>query len=229
VTLRRVAFLAACVAVPLGIASDVLYFAATGFRVDPAAMVELDVLAADPTLLRWAAFTDFCSFYLPLVPVAVYLHERFSERDALLPLYTVAALAFAVVGGGAALVLGVVAPALAAASAAAGAPALPAYAIVARALEDAVFVAIWQVLGMIALGIFFIGVGRQLRPEHRSLGTLTILLGGLAFIVFVARIAGLDPVAIAAILVLLPLMTLWFGWLAFSALRAERPDLALAT
>jgi hypothetical protein len=113
-------------------------------------------------------------------------------------------------------------------NAAAGAPALPAYAIVAQALEDAVFVAIWQVLGMIALGIFFIGVGRQLRPEHRSLGTLTILLGGLAFIVFLARVAGLEPVAVMAILVLLPLMTLWFGWLAFSALRAERPDLALA-
>jgi hypothetical protein len=222
VTLRRVAFLAACVAVPLGIASDLLYFAATGFRLDPEAMVKLDVLAADPTLLRWAAFTDFGSFYLPLVPVAVYLHERFSGRDALLPLYTVAAVAFAVVGGGGAVVLGVVAPALAVASATAGAAALPAYAIVARALEDAVFVAIWQTLGAVALCVFFIGVGRLLRPEHRSLGTFTTVTGGLAFVVFLARVAGLEPVAILAILVWLPLITLWFGWLAFSVLRADR-------
>ena len=125
------------------------------------------------------------------------------------------------------LVLGVVGPALAAASAAAGAAALPAYTILARAPEDAVSVAISQVLGTIELGVFFIGVGSLLRPEHRSLGTLTILLGSLAFIVFLGRVAGPEAIAIVAILLLLPLMTLWFGWVAFSGLRAES-DLTLA-
>jgi len=227
VTLRRAALWAAAIAVPIGIASDVLYLAAAHFPVDPAALNRFDVLAADPALLRWAAFTDFCAFYAPLVPVALYLRRRFDRRDALLDLYTVAALAFAVVGGSAALVLGAVGPALAAAAAAGGPGAVPAYSIVARALEDAIYVAIWQTFGAIALGIFYVGVGRLLRCEQRWLGTLTIFIGADAFVVAVARIAGLEPVAIVTIAIWLPLMTLWSGWLAFSVLREGRPDLAL--
>lgn len=227
-TLRRVAFWAACVAVPLGLVSDALYFAAGGFRLDPAAMVKPDVLAADPSLLRWAAFTDFTSFYVPLVPVALYLRERFASRDALVDLWAVAALAFAVVGGAAALTLGVVGPALATANAAAAPAAAAAYAVAARALEDTVFVAIWQTFGAIALGVFFIGAGGLLRAEHRSLGALTMAIGADAFLVAGARVTGLEPVAIVTIVVWLPLMTIWFGWLALAALREGPSDLALA-
>ncbi|HSW94616.1 MAG TPA: hypothetical protein VLI88_00500 [Patescibacteria group bacterium] len=227
-TLRRVAFWAACLAVPLGLVSDALYVAAEGFRPDPAAMVRLDVLAADPALLRWAAFTDFASFYVPLVPVALYLRGRFASRDPLVDLYAVAAIAFAVVGGAAALALGAVGPALAAANATAGPAAAPAYAVAARALEDTVFVAIWQTCGASALGIFFVGISRLIRPEHRSLGTLTLVIGGDAFLVAAARVTGLEPVAIVTVVVWLPLMTIWFGWLALAALREGRPELARA-
>lgn len=223
-TLRRVAFWAACVAVPLGIVSDLLYAAAEHFPLDPAALVRLDVLAADPTLLRWAAFTDFCSFYLPLVPIALYLRARFAGRDALLDLYTVGALGFATIGGCAALVLGVVGPTLAAAGPSAG----PATVIVARALEDAVLVAIWQIFGAIALGTFYLGLGRLLRPDHRRLGSFTMLLGVDAVLVAVARIVGLEPLVIVTVAIWLPLMTVWTAWLAASELRGDRPDLAFA-
>jgi len=217
-TLRRVAFWAACIGVPIGLVSDGLYFAAAHFPLDPAAMIRLDVLAADPTLLRWAAVTDFAGFYVPLVPVALYLRSGFAGRDALLDLYTVAGLAFAVVGGVAALVLGAVGPGLAAAG----------DAVVARALADTVFVAIWQTFGAVAFGVFAIGIGRLLRPSHRSLGTLTIFMGADALLVAIARVAGLEPVAIVTIVIWLPLLSVWSAWLAASALREDLPDLALA-
>jgi len=217
-TLRRVAFWAACIGVPIGLVSDGLYFAAAHFPLDPAAMIRLDVLAADPTLLRWAAVTDFAGFYVPLVPVALYLRSWFAGRDALLDLYTVAGLAFAVVGGAAALVLGAVGPGLAAAG----------DAVAARALAATVFVAIWQTFGAVAFGVFAIGIGRLLRPGHRSLGTLTIFMGADALLVAIARVAGLEPVAIVTIVIWLPLLSVWSAWLAASALREDLPDLALA-
>ena len=226
-TLQRAAFWAAAIAVPLGIASDVLYAAAAHFPIDPAAINRFDVLAADPALLRWAAFTDFCAFYAPLVPVALYLRRRLDGRDPLLDVYTIAALAFAVIGGTAALVLGAVGPALAIGAATAGPVAAATYSVVAKTLEDAVYVAIWQTFGAIALGIFYIGVGRLLRRERRWLGALTIFIGADALVVAVARVAGLEPVAIVTIAVWLPLLTFWSGWLAFSVLREGRPDLAL--
>jgi len=217
-TLRRVAFWAACIGVPIGLVSDGLYFAAAHFPLDPAAMIRLDVLAADQTLLRWAAVTDFAGFYVPLVPVALYLRSRFAARDALLDLYTVAGLASAVVGGAAALVLGAVGPGLAGAD----------DAVAARALADTVFVAIWQTFGAVAFGVFAIGIGRLLRPSHRSLGTLTIFMGADALLVAIARVAGLEPVAIVTIVIWLPLLSVWSAWLAASALREDLPDLALA-
>ncbi|MDQ6857820.1 MAG: hypothetical protein M3Z65_02370 [Chloroflexota bacterium] len=227
-TLRRVAFWAACIAAPLGVVSDLLYAAAAGFHVDPAALLRLDVLAADPVLLRWAAFTDFASFYLLLAPIALYLRERFHGRDPLGDLYTVAALAYVVVGGAAALVLGAVGPALAIASAAAGPGAGPAYRIAAAALEDAVFLAVWQTFDAIMFGIFAIGVGRLLRDELRSFGTLTIVMGTASLLVALARVAGLEAVAIVTLIGWLPAMTIWFGWLAVSIRREDRPELAPA-
>lgn len=135
---------------------------------------------------------------------------------------------FAAVGGAAALVLDTVGSALAAASAAAGPAAGPQYRVAATALEDAIVVAIWQTFGAVAFGVFALGIGRLLRAEQRWLGRLTLFIGGDALAVALARIAGLEAVAIVTIVVWLPLLTVWSGWLALAALREDRSERTLA-
>ena len=221
--LRQVALWAALFAVPLGLLSDALYSASIGFRSDFVSLTKLDVLAADPALLRWATFTDVWGYYLPLAPIALYLRRRFDGRSGLLDLYTAAALAAVVIGSAGALVLGAVGPALASGYATATASERPAYKIAAAALEDAVFVAIWQTFDALVLGFFYVGIGQLLRRERRWLGTFSMFIGIDAILAAVFRVIGLEPLAIAAIVVWLPLMTVWFLWLALVTLRFPEP------
>jgi hypothetical protein len=113
--LRRTGIAALVVSISLGMASSVVFLAAFQFRFDrffePTLILALGATPAE--LLRWAAVLDLFGYYLATAVLAYVLWRRLRPRNPrIADLSTMAAVGYALAGGGGAAVLTMVAPML---------------------------------------------------------------------------------------------------------------------
>lgn len=183
---------------------------------------------SDPTILlnysshyeagKWSMLLDMLGYYLLLLPVIFYLHERLMAKTPWADVFTFCGLAYVLVGAIGAAILASVWP-----------QQMQRYlvadpagrAVLQSGLENVswiVYGGMWNILEVLLCGVWWLGLGFVLKKDFRALGIVTILLGGATLADGAGNMAGLKSVAETGLnlyLVLAIVWPAWIGWLIY--------------
>jgi hypothetical protein len=214
---QRFAAVTAIVSFFTAVASDVLQGIPVNFNsefpINPVIFLSVGVDGAN--LLRWGLILDMLGYYLPLLPIALFIQHWFRVKNPIWArFYTTCALGYILIGATGAVTLAVV-----------QSPLINAYAQASteqRALLETTFGAIWNIvyggmwniLGELLVGIWFFGIGLLLRSERRVFGIVTMIVGVSALVDSFGNIVGIESLALVGLsiyIILAPIWALWFG------------------
>ncbi len=216
---QRFAALAAIISFPLAVVSLVISSMATDFNMEASTNLAfwlswLSVGADGARLLRWGMILDMLSYYLPLLPVALFLWRWLGSRDPNWVLfYTSCGLGYILIGSIGAAILAAVHPPLINAYAQASVEQRPVLETVFSAIGNMVFGGMWGILDTLLVGIWFLGIGLLLRGERRLFSIFSIILGILALLGWLGVILGIEAIALLGVIygLLAPVWALWLG------------------
>ncbi|MDX1616804.1 MAG: DUF4386 family protein [Candidatus Promineifilaceae bacterium] len=210
---KRIAAISAIISAPLAVAGLVIVTLAVDFDFelmsDQSNLITLGARSAG--FFHWGEFLSIFGYYLLLIPVALYLWHWLRPHDPnLVNLYTVCGLGFIFIGVPGAIMRTNVLPEMMRAYAeASGAQ---------REVLEAVFKVLTEMaftggIGIILLGIWWLGIGLVLRSERRLLGIVTTVLGIAALGVSVGTIFHIEPLIMleGIVFLLSPFWALWLG------------------
>src|SRR6185503_5685067 len=207
---------------PLALGSIVLSGMAQDFNMEastnPALL--LSVGADGASLSRWGMILDMLGYYLPLLPVALFLWRWLGPRDPDWVLfYTSCGLGYILIGAIGAVILAAVHPPLISAYAQAPVEQRPALETVFSALWNMVYGGMWNILGELLAGIWFVGVGLLLRGERRIFSIVTMILGISALLDSLGMILNFEGLALLGLSIYVVLAPIWTLWLGIDLLR----------
>ena len=219
---QRFAALAAIISFPLALGSIVLSGMALDFNMEastnPALL--LSVGADGASLSRWGMILDMLGYYLPLLPVALFLWRWLGPRDPDWVLfYTSCGLGYILIGAIGAVILAAVHPPLISAYAQASVEQRPALETVFSAVWNMVYGGMWNILGELLAGIWFVGVGLLLRGERRIFSIVTMILGISALLDSLGMILNFEGLALLGLSIYVVLAPIWTLWLGIDLLR----------
>ncbi len=219
---QRFAALAAIISFPLTLGSIVLSGMALDFNMEastnPALL--LSVGADGASLSRWGMILDMLGYYLPLLPVALFLWRWLGPRDPDWVLfYTSCGLGYILIGAIGAVILAAVHPPLISAYAQASVEQRPALETVFSAVWNMVYGGMWNILGELLAGIWFVGVGLLLRGERRIFSIVTMILGISALLDSLGMILNFEGLALLGLSIFVVLAPVWALWLGIDLLR----------
>jgi uncharacterized protein DUF4386 len=219
---QRFAALAAIISFPLTLGSIVLSGMALDFNMEastnPALL--LSVGADGASLSRWGMILDMLGYYLPLLPVALFLWRWLGPRDPDWVLfYTSCGLGYILIGAIGAVILAAVHPPLISAYAQASVEQRPALETVFSAVWNMVYGGMWNILGELLAGIWFVGVGLLLRGERRIFSIVTMILGISALLDSLGMILNFEGLALLGLSIYVVLAPIWALWLGIDLLR----------
>jgi hypothetical protein len=199
------------------VASDVLQGIPVNFNSDfpinPVLFLSVGVHGAG--LLRWGLILDMLGYYLPLLPIALFIQHWFKMKNSLWThFYTICGLGYVLIGAIGAVTLAVVQPPLINAYAQASVEQRRVLETIFGAIWNIVYAGMWNILGELLVGIWFLGIGLLLRSERRVLSTITIIVGISALVDSFGNIVGIESFALVGLsvyIILAPIWALWFG------------------
>lgn len=214
---QRFAAITAIVSFPLALASIVLSGMVTNFSPDVATnpVLMLAVGTSGANLVRWGMILDMLGNYLPILPIALFVQYWLRTKSpAWIRFYTTCGLGFGIIGSVGAVALAAVQP-----------PLINAYTQASpeqRSILEAIFGAtwyivfggVWNILGELLAGLWFIGIGSLLRNERRILGIVGMIAGVSALLDSLGNILGIESLALVGLsiyIILAPIWALWFG------------------
>jgi uncharacterized protein DUF4386 len=165
-------------------------------------------------LLRWAMTLDMFSYYLPLLPVALFLWRWLRSRSPNWVLfYTSCGLGYILIGAIGAVILAAVHPPLINAYAQASVEQRQVLETVYSAIGNMVYGGMWGILEVVLAGIWFLGIGLLLRGEQRLFSIFSIILGISALLGSLGVILGIEAIALLGVIygLLAPIWALWLG------------------
>lgn len=226
-TLRTAGIGALLVSIGAGMTSNVLFLAASQFRVErlrePTRMLSAGTTSAE--LFRWAAALDLIGYYLATAVLAYVLWQQLRPRNPVIAdLSAIAAFGYALAGGVGAAVLAIVAPMLMRDYTAAEAADQALIATQFATLFEVVWRAVWQLLDAILLAVWWLGLGLLLWADRPGLCRLSIVLASGAAVGAIATLLGLDPIRDAMLAVVFALWAAWLIWLLVLFVRYGRTD-----
>jgi uncharacterized protein DUF4386 len=183
------------------------------FPINPVMFLSVGINGAN--FLRWGLILDMLGYYLPLLPIALFIQHWFKTKHPIWTrFYTICGLGYILIGATGAVALVVVQP-----------PLINAYAqasIDQRALLETIFGTIWNIvyggmwniLGELLVGIWFLGIGLLLRSERHTPGIVSIIVGISALVDSIGNILGIEGLALVGLsiyIILAPIWVLWFG------------------
>jgi hypothetical protein len=219
---QRFAALAAIISFPLTLGSIVLSGMALDFNMEastnPALL--LSVGADGASLSRWGMILDMLGYYLPLLPVALFLWRWLGPRDPDWVLfYTSCGLGYILISAIGAVILAAVHPPLISAYSQSSVEQRPALETVFSAVWNMVYGGMWNILGELLAGIWFVGVGLLLRGERRIFSIVTMILGISALLDSLGMILNFEGLALLGLSVYVVLAPIWALWLGIDLLR----------
>jgi hypothetical protein len=164
--------------------------------------------------LRQGMILDMFSYYLPLLPVALFLWRWLGSRNPNWVLfYTSCGLGYILIGSIGAAILAAVHPPLINAYAQASVEQRPVLETVFSAIGNMVYGGMWGILDTLLVGIWFLGIGLLLRGERRLFSIFSIILGISALLGSLGVILGIEAIALLAVIygLLPPVWALWLG------------------
>lgn len=173
--------------------STLLFGLALGF--DPRAgtdLVERLVRAeqGDAELVRWGALTDMLGYYLLPAVLAILVRERL-PRGPLLDLATVAGVVYGTAGGLAAVVLATAGPPLIEGASASDSATLETLGYAVQG--------VWQWFDPLPFTLWVAGLALSLRAARPAYANLFWVMAGGGILVWLGRVAELEPVLIAGL------------------------------
>ena len=213
---QRFAALAAIISFPLALGSIVLSGMALGFNMEastnPALL--LTVGADGASLSRWGMIPDMLGYYLPLLPVALFLQRWLGPRNPdWVRFYTICGLGYIFIGAIGASTLAAVQPPLINAYGQASVEQRYVLETVFITMWNMVFGGMWNILEVLLAGIWFLGIGLLLRGERRMFSIFSIILGISALLSSLGVILGIEAIALLGAIygLLAPIWALWLG------------------
>jgi hypothetical protein len=175
----RVAAITAIVAAPLALLSTFIAIWAVGFDFElldePVSMVALDARAAGQ--FRWSWILAAFGFYLLLVPAVLYLRYWLkSQKPNLVRMYTVFGLGYCFIGTISLFTMATVLSPMMHAYPEALPPERDFLVAVFQASANLAFASLGT-LSFILGGVWWLGIGLELRARYRLLGIVTVVLG----------------------------------------------------
>ena len=219
---QRFAALAAIISFPLTLGSIVLSGMALDFNMEastnPALL--LSVGADGASLSRWGMILDMFSYYLPFLPVALFLWRWLASKNPdWVRFYTFCGLGYILIGAIGAVILAAVHPPLISAYAQASVEQRPVLETVFSAVWNMVYGGMWNILGELLAGIWFVGVGSLLRGERRIFSIVTMILGISALLDSLGMILNFEGLALLGLSIYVVLAPIWALWLGIDLLR----------
>jgi hypothetical protein len=219
---QRFAAITAIVSFFTGIASDVLQGIPVNFNsefpIDPAIFLAVGNHGA--TLLRWGLILDMLGYYLPLLPIALFIQNWLKTKNPLwIRFYTTCGLGYILIGAVGAIALAVVQPPLIASYTQASADQRQTLETIFGTIWSIVYGGMWNILGEGLIGIWFIGIGSLLRSERRVFGIITMIVGASGLLDSLGNILGLESLALVGVSTYIILAPIWALWLGIDLLR----------
>jgi len=215
---QRFAALAAIISSTLALGSivhSVSGMAAIDFNTDvPFWLSSLSTGADGARELRQGMILDMFSYYLPLLPVALFLWRWLRPRNPDWALfYTSCGLGYILVGAIGAAILAAVHPPLISAYAQASVEQRPVLETVFSAIGNMVYDGMWGILGVLLASIWFLGIGLLLRGERRLFSIFSIILGISALLGSLGVTLGIEALFLLGVIyaLLAPVWALWLG------------------
>ena len=160
------------------------------------------------------------SYYLPLLPVALFLWRWLRPRNPDWVLfYTVCGLGYILIGATGAVILAAIQPPLIKAYAQASAEQRVMLETVFNTIWSMVYGGMWNILGALLAGTWFLGVGLLLRGERRLFSIFSIILGISALLSSLGVILGIEAIAFFLGVIYGLLAPVWALWLGIDLLR----------
>jgi hypothetical protein len=219
---RRFAGIAALVSIVPAFASLLVALPAVDWNFDTLADMMLFLKSGErgAALGRWAMVFDLFGYYLMIAPAVIYVGRGLRARSPLWArLFTSSLLAYVLVGAIGAAVLAAALPALMIAHVHAAPAERATIEIVYRAVTDAVYGGLWNLLEEILAGVGWLGFGWMERTRRPWLGHLTIVLGLACLIDGLANAVGAKAIADAGLYAYLVLAPVWAAWVGVNLLR----------
>ena len=222
---QRFAALAAIISFPLALGSIVLSVSGTAaidFNVDAATNPALLIaVGADgASLSRWGMILDMIGYYLPLLPVALFLWRWLGSRDPDWVLfYTSCGLGYILIGAIGAAILAAVHPPLINAYAQASVEQRAVLETVFSAVWNMVYGGMWNLLEVLLAGIWFLGIGLLLRSERRLFSIFSIILAISALLDSLGMILSVEALALLGVAIYVLLAPIWTLWIGIDLLR----------
>jgi len=220
---QRFAALAAIISFPLALGSTVLSGMAIDFKFVDAStnpVLTLSVGADGASLLRWGMILDMFSYYLPFLPLALFLWRWLASKNPdWVRFYTFCGLGYILIGATGAVILAAIQPPLINAYAQASAEQRVMLETVFNTIWSMVYGGMWNILGGLLAGIWFVGVGLLLRDERRLFSIFSIILGISALLDSLGFILGIEALALLGVAIYVLLAPFWALWLGIDLLR----------
>jgi uncharacterized protein DUF4386 len=175
----------------------------------------LAVTPASAGFLRWGLILDMLGYYLPLLPIVLFLNDWFKSQNPIwVRFYTTCAVGFIFIGAVGAVTLAVTLPLLINAYAQASGDQRAALESIFGVLWTLIYAGLWNILGELLIGIWFLGAGLLLKSERRLLGIVGMIVGISSLLDSFGNILGISGLALLGLsvyLILAPIWVLWFG------------------
>jgi hypothetical protein len=162
---------------------------------------------------RWSMVLDMFGYYLLIAPAVLYVGHSHRSRSLLWSrLFTSSLLAYVLIGAMGAAILAAAMPALMIAHVHAASAERAAIEAVYRAITDAVYGGLWNLLEELVAGVGWLGFGWLERARRPKLGALTIALGLACLLDGLANALGAKAVADVGLFAYLVLAPVWAAW-----------------
>jgi len=222
---QRFAGVSAIISVPLALASAVLQaglpsnFSPGLAPIGTNSALTLSVGTDGANLLRWSLILDMFGFYLPLLPVALFL-QRWLEPKNLhwVRFYTICGLGYILIGATGASTLAAVQP-----------PLINAYgqaSLEQRYVLETVFITLWNMvfggmwkLGGLLAGLWFLGIGLLLRDERRIFSIVSMILGASPFLGLLGGSLGIEALFLLGASIFGLFALTWALWIGIDLVR----------
>jgi hypothetical protein len=128
-------------------------------------------------LVKWFNLLDMFGYYLLLLPLIFYFHQQYRYRTPWVSLVSFSGLAYVLTGAIGAAILAVVWPGLLTDYASADPANRMVISNLFKTITTMVTVGLWNILEVLFAAVWWIGLGKMIYSENKSLGVFTCITG----------------------------------------------------
>jgi len=171
--------------------------------------------------LKITFLLDLFGYYLPLVPLAIYLPRLLdAERSSAVRMYTFLGLAYIICGAIGAVLCITILPSLADSYLQASGDEKVIYFTVFSAFFNGIFFGLWDLLDPILAGIWWLGIGFHMQSKWLLLGRVSMVLGAFTLLTALGYMLGQADLEAMGLNVYLGLAPVWAAWVGIKLLKS---------